>query len=139
MDEQIIKPAPSLSADERTWAMLAHLTILVNIPTGFLGLILALVIYIVYKDRSRYVSYQAMQAFLFQLVFWVGGGALTAVVWLITGVLSAILIGICCIPFALVVSIIPIAALIYGVIGAIACNSGEPFRYWLIADWIPVD
>jgi len=139
MGEKIIEANSPLSADERTWAMLAHLTILVNIPTGSLGVVLALVIYFAYKDRSRYVSYQAMQSFLFQLIWWVGGGALTAVVWLITGVLSAILIGICCIPFALVVSIIPIAALIYGVIGAIACNRGEPFRYWLIADWIPTD
>lgn len=139
MAEQIIETTPKPSADERTWAMLSHLTILVNIPTGFLGLVLALVIYIAYKDRSKYVSYQAMQSFLFQLIWWIGGGVLTAAVWVITGVLSAILIGICCIPFALVVSIIPIAALVYGVVGAIACNRGEPFKYWLISDWIPQD
>jgi uncharacterized Tic20 family protein len=50
--------------------MLAHLSVLLNLVTGFLGVGAALVVYLVYKDRSRYVAYQAMQAFLMQLIFW---------------------------------------------------------------------
>ena len=138
MTEQITVSHPSLStSDERMWAMLAHLTILANLVTGFLGVALALIIYIVYKDRSRYVAYQSMQAFLFQLVWWIGGGALVAAIWVITGLLSLVLIGLCCIPISLIVSIIPVAALIYGVVGAVECNQGKNFRYWLIANWIP--
>ena len=78
MDNPVPNPAPLLQplsqADERTWAMLAHLSILVNLVTGVLGPVAALVIYLVYKDRSRYVAYQAMQSFLFQIIVLFGGG-----------------------------------------------------------------
>lgn len=131
--------APLSPSDERTWAMLAHLSVLLNLVTGFLGVAGALVIYLVYKDRSRYVAYQAMQAFLFQLIFWAGGGLLIGVMWAIVGALSAVLIGILLIPFAVVLTLIfllmPLFALVYGVVGAVQASNGEDFRYWLIGDW----
>lgn len=130
---------PLSPSDERTWAMLAHLSVLLNLVTGFLGVAAALVIYLVYKDRSRYVAYQSMQAFLFQLFFWAGGGLLIGVMWAIVGALSAILIGILLIPFAVLLTLIfllmPILALVYGVVGGVQCSSGEDFRYWLVGDW----
>jgi uncharacterized protein len=130
---------PLSPADERTWAMLAHLSVLLNLVTGFLGVGAALVIYFVYKDRSRYVAFQAMQAFLFQLIFWAGGGLLIGIMWAVVGALSAILIGILLIPFAVILTLIflmlPLVALIYGVIGAVNTSNGEDFRYWLVSDW----
>ncbi len=65
--------------------MLAHLSVLLNLVTGFLGVAAALIIYLIYKDRSRYVAYQSMQAFLFQLLFWAGGGLLIGVMWAVVG------------------------------------------------------
>ncbi len=131
------QPVQAVSpADERTWSMLAHLSILINLFSAVLGPVAALVIYLVYKERSRYVAYQSLQAFLFQLVGWVGGGIITAVAWAVVGFLSAILVGICLIPFALVISAIPIAALCYGVYAAIQANQGYDFKYWLIGDWV---
>ncbi|TFG71973.1 MAG: DUF4870 domain-containing protein [Anaerolineales bacterium] len=131
--------APLSPADERTWAMLAQLSVLLNLVTGFLGVGAALLIYLIYKERSKYVAYQAMQAFLFQLVFWAGGGLLIGAMWAIVGALSAILIGILLIPFAVVLTFIflvmPVVALVYGVIGSIRSSNGEDFRYWLIGDW----
>lgn len=129
---------PLSQADERLWAMLAHLSVLLNLVTGFLGVFTPLVIYFIFKDRSRFVAYQAMQSFIFQLVFWGGAGILVGVMWAIVGVLSAILIGLICIPFAILFSFLPLGALIYGVIGAIQTYQGEDFRYWLIADWVNV-
>lgn len=130
---------PLSPADERTWAMLAHLSVLLNLVTGFLGVGAALVIYLVYKDRSRYVAYQAMQAFLMQLIFWAGGGLLIGVMWAIVGALSAILVGILLIPFALVLTFVfllfPVVAVIYGIVGGIRCSNGEDFHYWLVSDW----
>lgn len=122
--------------DERTWAMLAHLSVLLNLVTGFLGIVTALVIYLVYKSRSRYVAYQSMQAFVFQLVWWFGGGILAGIFWVITGTLSAVLVGLCCIPLACVISLLPLGAMVYGVIGAVQCSNGQDFRYWLIGDWV---
>jgi len=127
---------PLSPSDERTWAMLAHLSVLANLVTGFLGPVAALVIYLIYKDRSRYVAYHSMQSFVFQLVWWVGGGVLTGIAWAITGTLSAILVGLLCIPFACLISLLPLGALIYGVIGAVQCNQGQDFRYWLVGDWV---
>lgn len=127
---------PLSPSDERTWAMLAHLSILLNLVTGFLGIIAALVIYLVYKDRSKYVAYQSMQSFIFQLIWWFGGGIFAAVLWGISAILTTVLIGLCCMPIAIVVSLIPLAALVYGLIGGIQCNNGQDFRYWLIGDWV---
>ncbi len=130
-------PQTALSlSDERTWALLAHLSVLANLVTGFLGPVIALVIYLVFKDRSRYVAYQSLQALLFQLIWWVGGGALMAVAVAISGVLSVVLIGLLCLPFAFMLGLIPLAALVYGVVGAIQTSQGEDFQYWLIGDWV---
>ena len=128
------------TSDERTWAMLAHLSVLANLVTGFLGPVAALLIYLVYKDRSRYVAYHALQSTINQLIWWVGGGALIGVIWAVTGMLSLIIIGILCIPFALLLTILilamPLISLIYGVVGAIEVNQGRDFRYWLVGDWV---
>jgi uncharacterized Tic20 family protein len=136
-NETAVVPAqPLTSSEERTWAMLAHLSILLNLVTAFLGVIAALVIYLIYKDRSKYVANQALQAFVFQMVFWVGAGALAAIAWIISGFLAAILIGCCLMPLALLISVIPLGALVYGTIGGIECSQGKDFNYWLIGDWL---
>lgn len=122
--------------DERTWALLAHLSVLLNLVTGFLGPVAAIVIYFAFKDRSRYVRYHAMQAFLFQLLWWVGGGILTTILWVSVGVLAVVIVGLCLIPFALVASLLPLGALIYGVIGGVQVSQGQDFRYWLVGDWV---
>jgi hypothetical protein len=77
-----------------------------------------------------------MQAFIFQLVWWLGGGLLVGLVWATTGILSLLIVGLVLIPLACVVSLIPLAALIYGIVGAVDCNNGKDFRYWLIGDWV---
>jgi uncharacterized protein len=139
-NSQPAPPQPLSDSDARTWAMLAHLSVLLNLVTGFLGVIAALVIYLILKDRSRYVAYQSMQAFVFQLIWWAGGGLIIGVIWAVTGMLSAVLIGILCIPFALLgtllVGLMPLAALVYGVYGALETNKGADFRYWLVGDWV---
>lgn len=129
-------PTPLSQSDERTWAMLAHLSVLVNLISGFLGPVAALVIYMIYKDRSRYVAYQSMQSFVFQLIWWIGGGILIGVIWAITGALSAVFIGLLCIPFACIFSAMPLVAIVYGIIGAVQTSQGQDFKYWLVGDWV---
>lgn len=134
-------PAQALSsAEERTWSTLAHLSVLLNLITGFAGPIAALVIYLIYKDRSRKVAYHALQAMIFQLIWWYGGGLLIGAMWAVVGVLSAILIGIVLIPLAVVMTLVlvalPIGAVIYGIVGAIQVNQGQDFKYWLVGDWV---
>ena len=131
---------PLSSAEERTWSLLAHLSVLLNLITGFAGPIAALVIYLIYKDRSRTVAYHALQAMIFQLIWWYGGGLLIGAMWAIVGALSAILIGVILIPIAivmtLVLALLPMGAVIYGIVGAIQVNQGQDFKYWLVGDWV---
>ena len=129
-------PVPLTPSEEHTWAMLAHLSILLNLVTGLLGPVGALIVYLIYKDRSRYVAYHALQSLIFQLIAWLGGGILTGIAWAITGVLSAVLVGLLCIPIALVISLIPLGAIVYGIIGGIQCSQGQDFQYWLVGDWV---
>lgn len=129
-------PAPLSPSDERTWAMLAHLSVLINLVTAFFGPITALVIYLVYKDRSRYVAYHALQSLIFQAIWWIGGGILAGIAWTVSGLLTVFLVGFLCMPVALIISLAPVVALIYGIVGAIQCNAGQDFRYWLIGDWV---
>jgi uncharacterized protein len=130
-------PPPPLSpSDERTWAMLSHLSILLNLVTGILGPVAALIIYLVFKDRSRYAAYHSMQSFIFQLIWWVGGGALAGIAWAISSALAFVLVGFILMPIACLFTLLPVAALVYGVVGAIQTSQGKDFRYWLIGDWV---
>jgi len=130
------QPQPLSNADERTWAMLAHLSILLNLVTGVLGTVAALAIYLVYKDRSRYVAYQSLQSLLFQAIGWVGGGAIVGGAWTISALLAPIGIGCLFMPFALLLTLALLLMPVYGIIGAIQCNAGQDFRYWLVGDWV---
>lgn len=123
-------------SDERMWAMLAHLSILLNLASGVLGILAALIIYLVHKDRSRYIAYHALQSFVFQTIFWLGAGIVVTFAWLVNTLLLAVLVGCCLLPFTIFLSLIPLAALVYGVIGAIKTSQGEDFRYWLVGDWV---
>ena len=127
---------PLTQNEERQWAMVAHLSVLVNLVSGFLGPLVPLIIYILYKERSRYVAYQSLQALIFQLVWWIGGGIITGVAWAVTGVLSAVIIGIICIPLACAISFMPLVALGYGVYAGVQTSQGQDFKYWLIGDWV---
>jgi uncharacterized protein len=127
---------PMSPSEQRTWAMLAHLSVLVNLFTAFVGPIVALVIYLVFRDRSRYVAYHSLQSFLNQLIWWIGGGTIIAIIWTITGVLSAVLVGLCLIPLACLFTLMPLIAVIQGVIGAVQTSQGQDYKYWWVGDWV---
>jgi uncharacterized Tic20 family protein len=151
--------APTETANERTWAALAHasilLTFVLGVSTGGLAAILAafvpLVIWLYFRDRSRFVTYHAMQATVFQLaslVAWVGllvaGLVILIPTWILTVLLLVVLIGFLLLPLALVLTILlpailialPFVSLVYGLYGAYEVYAGRAFRYWLVADWI---
>lgn len=129
-------PAPLSQSEERTWAMLAHLSVLVNLFTGVLGPVVALLIYLLFYNRSKYVAYHAMQSFLFQLLWWYGLG----IVWAVTGLLSAVVIGILLIPAACVLTPVFLVGMalapIVGIIGAVRASQGQDFKYWWVGDWV---
>ena len=127
---------PLSQSEERTWAMLAHLSVLVNLFTAILGPVVALIIYLIFRDRSRYVAYHSLQSFINQLIWWVGGGFIIATAWIISGLLSVVLIGLFLMPFACLFSFMPIISVVQGVIGAVKTSQGEDYKYWWVGDWV---
>jgi len=107
-----------------------------NLVTGVLGLVVALVIYLAYKDRSRYVAYQSLQAIIFQLVFFFGAAILAVVVALVSTPLVLVCIGLFGLVLALLLALVPIGALIYGIVAAVETNHGRDFQYWLVGQWV---
>jgi uncharacterized Tic20 family protein len=121
---------PDLTSDDKTWAALAHATVVLAVLSGGpLGPLAAFAIWLIKQDKSPYVRRQAMQSLIYQMVMLV----VTWSMWLAIGLLSAVLVGLCCIPAGLIVSLL---AVVYGCLGAYECSQGRNFSYWLIGDLI---
>lgn len=137
IDNDLNKSQPQLSSsEENTLAMFAHLSILLNLVTGFLGLVPALIIYFAYKDRSRYVAYQSLQAIVFQLVYFFGAAILAVIVAVVSTPFVLVCIGLFGLLIALLLALIPIGALIYGIVAAVETYHGRDFQYWLVGQWV---
>jgi len=123
--------AGTMSAqDERTWSIIAHLSVLVALvglmPFG------ALLVWLLYKDRSQKVRFHALQALWYQIA-WIG---IFIVYALVTVVLSIVTLGIAAfvlVPLAFVLGIVPLA---HGCYAAYQVSQGVEYRYPYIADRI---
>ena len=113
--------------DEQTWSMLSHLSVLV----GLLGLMPlgALIIWLIYKDRSPRVRFHAAQALWYQ-VAWI---VILLVGWTITFILMFVLIGFLLLPVMLLASLVPF---VHGCYAAYKVNQGVDYRYPFIADQV---
>src|SRR5215204_3913321 len=131
LDGSVGSPAGQMGArDERTWSVLAHLSVLAALvglmPLG------ALIIWLVYKDRSARVGFHALQALWYQIA-WIGIFLTYA---LVTVVLSIVTLGIAAIvlvPLGFVLAIVPLA---HGCYAAYKVSQGVEYRYPYIADRI---
>ena len=116
--------------DERTWSMVAHLSVL----AGLVGLMPfgALIIWLVYKDRSRRVGFHALQALWYQvawLVIWIVASIIGVVFILVTLGFGILLV----LPAAFLLWLAP---LVHGCYAAYKVNQGVDYRYPFIADRI---
>ena len=82
------------AADERSWSALAHLSAFLNLFTGFLGPVAALVVWLVYRGRSGAVAHHAMRSAVYQVI-WLA--ALSAG-WTVTFFLLTFVVGIVLVP-----------------------------------------
>ncbi len=151
-------PPPS-SGDDRAWAAIAHASALVTVLFGVLtggalclvGPIVPLVIWLVFREKSKFVARHALQATIFQalvVLATIAVGILGLVVvvaaWVGASVLMAAVVGICLIPIALALTLLwgvvtlglPVAALVYACYGAYEVAEGRDFRYWLVGNWV---
>jgi len=122
-----------ITSDEKTWAILAHVSILLGAVTaGLLGTVAAFVIWLVKKDESDYVAKQALQSLIYQIVV----AVLSWVMWIVIAVLAIFAIGLCLIPIGL---LLDLAAVGYGCYAAYVCSLGREFKYPLIWDMITTE
>lgn len=123
-------PASMMSSrDEETWSALAHLSVFLNLFTGFLGPVGALVIWLVYKDRSPRVAFHALQSLWYQVAWMV----LLVVGWTITTFLMIVLVGFLLVPVMVVASLVPFVHMAYA---AYKVNQGVDYRYPLVSDLV---
>jgi len=112
--------------DERTWSILAHLSVLVWPVIGFLP-VAPLISWLVYKARWPRVGFHALQP-LWSQIAWL---MILVVGWSVTIVLSFILIGLLLIPVMLIASLVPF---VHGCYAAYKVSQGVDYRYPFIAD-----
>ena len=115
--------------EEKTWAVLAHLSMFLNLFTGFLGPVAALVIWMVYRDRSPRVAFHALQSMWYQI----GWLVLLGVGWAFTGLLMMIVIGFLLVPVMALLTIVPFVHASYA---AYKLSQGADYRYPFLADLI---
>jgi uncharacterized protein len=115
--------------DEKTWSILAHVSVFLNVFTGLLGPVGALVIWLINKDRSPRISFHALQSLWYQ-VAWI---VILAVGWTVTAILTAIIIGFLLIPVMIVATVVPFIHMGYA---AYKVSQGVDYRYPFVADMI---
>jgi uncharacterized Tic20 family protein len=103
--------------DDRTWAMLAHLSIIIASFVGGLMFLGPLLVWLVKKDQSAFVDMHGKEALNFSISW---------TIWLLISVIFAV---ITCGIGAIVTIGMGIAILILSIIAGIAANEGREYRY----------
>ena len=149
----------NVTDEEKLWASIAHASIWVTMLSGFLtagftipiSIFIPLVIYLIYRKKSDYVVFHALQAFTLQIIATVGVIALAVVgglawgigmviallaIFVLAGIVLVPLWGIVGIILALVVFLAPLGALLLGTIAAYQTYNRHDYRYPFISRWI---
>jgi uncharacterized Tic20 family protein len=113
--EQPIQESQGYSKDERTWAMIAHISAVAGFIFPFGNIIAPLLIWILKKDELPFVGDQGKEALNFQIS--------VTIYILISVLLILVVIGI-----ALLI-VLGIFALIMTIIAAINAYDGNAYRY----------
>jgi uncharacterized Tic20 family protein len=149
----------NVTDEERLWAAIAHGSVWLTLITGLLTLgvsvpvsiFIPLVIYFLFRRRSDYVAFHALQAFVIQLLGTVGALTLLTVggaawiagmviallaVFVLVGAILVPLWGIVGVLLGLAVFLMPVAMLLFGTIATIETYHGRDYRYPFIAQWV---
>lgn len=141
----------TVQQDEKVLAALAHGSILLApLTNGVGGILIALVIWLVQKEKSAYVAGQALQALVYQAAVFV----LTTVAWCCWGLLWMLMLlpPLFANPDAyesappaglwagMILMVIPLSfwvfTIVYGLYAAVRCLGGDDFKYIIIGNWL---
>jgi uncharacterized Tic20 family protein len=104
-----------LTKDDRTWAMLAHLSGLAGYVVPFGNIFGPLIVWLLKKDQSWFIDDQGKEAVNFQI---------SLTIYVILAIISIIIaVGIFLIP------LVAVAGLIFMIVAAIKSNEGVTYRY----------
>lgn len=104
-------PQLELTSDDKLWAMLAH------IGGGLFGFWPPLIVYLIYKDKSKFIAFHALQALFLQL--------------LAMALHLAVALPTCGMGVGVTVPL----ALIYAIVIGVKANHGEWAEYVIVAGW----
>ena len=107
--------ASGISADERQWAMFAHLSALIGFIIPFGNLLGPLVIWLMKKETMPFVDQQGKEALNFQIT--------VTIAMMVSAILIIVVIGF------VLMFIIGLAALILTIMAGIKANEGVAYRY----------
>jgi uncharacterized protein len=107
--------ASGISADERQWAMFAHLSALIGFIIPFGNLLGPLIIWLMKKETMPFVDQQGKEALNFQIT--------VTIAMMISAILIIVVIGF------VLMFIIGLAALILTIMAGIKANEGVAYRY----------
>jgi len=112
-----------ISAEERNWAMIGHLSGLLGLITGGFGNVIGpLVVWLIKKDTMPFAAQQAKEALNFQLTWMIAA----VVIAIVSIPLSLIIIGV----FGFIIAaLIPVVSWIFSVIAGIQAGEGKAYRY----------
>ncbi|MCP2264192.1 DUF4870 domain-containing protein [Promicromonospora thailandica] len=104
------QPQPLTPSDERMWSIFAH------VGPFVMSFIAPLVIWLVFRDRSRFVDQEAKESLNFQIT-------------LVVAQVAAVIITLVTFGIGGIVYVVFIAAIVFQILAAVANNRGEPYRY----------
>ena len=117
----LVQPTVALSKEERVWAMLAHLLSLLGYFGGIAQYVAPLIIYLIYRNQSKFVAFHALQSLYFQLALLVIVAA-----YILLGIVSC---GTLFFLLPVTGSVFVVAAALFTIFAAIKTNEGEWFEY----------
>lgn len=104
------QPQPLTPSDERMWSVLAQ------VVPFLLGFIAPLVIWLVLKERSRFVEQEAKESLNFQIT-------------VIIAHIAVLIFSFVTFGFGAIVYIAFVAVIVFQILAAVANGRGEPYRY----------
>jgi hypothetical protein len=118
----LMDPKPALNLDVKQWSVLLHLSQLLNLVTGFGGIIAPIVIWMLFRDQSPEIDQHGKNI----VNWWIS----SLIYGVVSGLLCLVLIGI-----PLLIALV-ILTFVFPIIGAIKASSGEVWRYPMTINFI---
>lgn len=104
-----------VSPEQRTWAMLGHLSAFAGFVIPFGNILGPLVIWLIKKDSMPFAAEQAKEALNFNITFSILAIVCSALIFVLIGIPLLVLLGI--------------AWLVLAIVAAVKANTGVAYRY----------